>query len=81
MSVSKEHRERLAMLLREINEELVTDGIIIAVTRRRRRTTETFAVHDGNLHTVRGIAEFVYAHFCEDPPEEEGEEQETEAEE
>ena len=69
MSVSKEHRERLAMLLREISEELVTDGIIIAVTRRRRRTTETFAVHDGNLHTVRGIAEFVYGHFCEDSSE------------
>jgi hypothetical protein len=69
MSVSKEHRERLAMLLREISEELVTDGVIIAVTRRRRRTTETFAVHDGNLHTVRGIAEFVYGHFCEDQSE------------
>ena len=69
MSVSKEPRERLAMRLREISEELVTDGVIIAVTRRRRRTTETFAVHDGNLHTVRGIAEFVYGHFCEDPSE------------
>jgi len=69
MNVSKEHRERLAMLLREISEELITDGVIIAVSRRRKRATETFAVHDGNLHTVRGIAEFVYAHFCEDPAE------------
>ncbi len=69
MNVSKEHRKRLTMLLREISEELVTDGVIIAVTRRRRRATETFAVHDGNLHTVRGIAEFVYAHFCDDPAE------------
>jgi len=78
MSVSKEHRERLALLVREINEELVTDGIIIAVTRRRRRTTETFAVHDGNLHTVRGIAEFVYGHFCDDPAELDEEESEAE---
>ena len=56
MSVSKEHRERLALLLREISEDLVADGVIIAVTRRRRRSTETFAVHDGNIHTVRGLA-------------------------
>jgi hypothetical protein len=69
MSVSKEHREKLALLLREISEELVSDGVIIAVTRRRRRSTETFAVHDGNIHTVRGLAEFVYGHFCEDPSE------------
>ena len=70
MSVSKEHRERLALLLREISEDLVADGVIIAVTRRRRRSTETFAVHDGNIHTVRGLAEFVYGHFCEDTVEE-----------
>jgi hypothetical protein len=70
MSVSKEHRERLALLLREISEDLVADGVIIAVTRRRRRSTETFAVHDGNIHTVRGLAEFVYGHFCEDVVEE-----------
>jgi hypothetical protein len=70
MSVSKEHRERLVLLLREISEDLVADGVIIAVTRRRRRSTETFAVHDGNIHTVRGLAEFVYGHFCEDAVEE-----------
>lgn len=81
MKISKEHRTRLGLLLREVSEELCADGVIIAVTRRRRSATETFAIHDGNFHTVRGIAEFVYAHFCEDPPEEEGEEQETEAEE
>lgn len=67
MKISREHRERLGLMLREISEELSADGVIIAVTRRRRRATETFAIHDGNVHTVRGVAEFIYAHFCEDP--------------
>jgi len=81
MKISKEHRATLGLALHQLSEELMADGIIIAVTRRRRRTTETFTVHDGNLHTVRGMAEFVYAHYCEDPTgEEEPEPQEPESE-
>jgi len=73
MSVSKEHRERLAMLLREISEELVTDGVIIAVTRRRKRATETgaFAVAESQVWMwgAKGGVELAEAvvEACEQP--------------
>ena len=81
MNVSKQDREMLHLMVRQISEELCADGVIIAVTRRRRRATQTFAVHDGNVHTVRGMAEFVYGHFCEDPEDEEEIAPESESEE
>ncbi len=53
-------RLRINRVVAEIVEELGADAVVVAVTRQRRRATETFAVPFGNLHAVRGLAEFVY---------------------
>lgn len=53
-------RLRLSAVLGELVEDLSADAVIIAVTRRRLNATETFAVPFGNLHTMRGLAEYVY---------------------
>ena len=53
-------RRRINRVVAEIVEELGADAVVVAVTRQRRRATETFAVPFGNLHAVRGLAEFAY---------------------
>ncbi len=59
-------RRRLAACLGEIVEDLSADAVIIAVTRRRKNATETFAVPFGNLHALRGLAEYVYESIVPD---------------
>ena len=64
-----------------LSEELMADAVMIAITRRKGNSTETFVVSDGNLHTLRGVAEYVYGKFCEDPELEEEDEEYEEDEE
>ncbi len=72
-------RRRMARIVAEIIETLSADAVIVAVTRQRRRTTETFAIPFGNVHTVNGLAEFVYGRLgVEDLEEEEIEEDDDE---
>ena len=59
-------RRRINRVVAEIVEELGADAVVVAVTRQRRRATETFAIPFGNLHAVRGLAEFVYGHLGPD---------------
>jgi hypothetical protein len=58
-------------------EDHNADAVLIVVTRQRKRGTETLAIPFGNLHTVRGIAEYAYGRLCEDPSEEEDDERTT----
>tara|TARA_R100000697_G_C5444277_1_gene195946 strand:+ start:434 stop:679 length:246 start_codon:yes stop_codon:yes gene_type:complete len=64
-----------------LSEELMADAVMIAITRRKGNSTETFVVSDGNLHTLRGVAEYVYEKFCEEEAEEEEEEKPTDSKE
>jgi len=63
----------------QLGEELSADAVLIAVTRRTGDATETFVVSDGNLHTLRGVAQYVYDQFIDDPDFEEDEDGEIEA--
>ncbi len=81
MTISHRHREILTVSKNLLSEELMADAVMIAITRRKGETTETFVVSDGNLHTLRGVAEYVYGKFCEDPDLDEDEEEEEEDEE
>jgi hypothetical protein len=80
MTISHRHREILTVSKNLLSEELMADAVMIAITRRKGETTETFVVSDGNLHTLRGVAEYVYGKFCEDPDLEEDEEEDEDSE-
>ena len=80
MTISHRHREILPVSKTLLSEELMADAVMIAITRRKGETTETFVVSDGNLHTLRGVAEYVYGKFCEDPDLEEDEEEDEDSE-
>jgi|DEB0MinimDraft_6_1074348.scaffolds.fasta_scaffold263016_1 hypothetical protein len=67
MTIEPRHRQILTVSKNLLSEELMADAIVIAITRRKGQTTETFLVSDGNLHTVRGVAQYVYDQFLEDP--------------
>tara|TARA_R100001460_G_scaffold18117_3_gene38501 strand:+ start:222 stop:491 length:270 start_codon:yes stop_codon:yes gene_type:complete len=67
MTLDKRHRQILTVSKNLLSEELMADAVMIAITRRKGDATETFVVSDGNLHTLRGVAEYVYGKFCEDP--------------
>jgi len=73
-------RRRINRVVAEIVEELGADAVVVAVTRQRRRATETFAIPFGNLHAVRGLAEFVYGHLGPDDMEDLTEEEDEEVE-
>ena len=79
MALDKRHTQILTVSKNLLSEELMADAVMIAITRRKGNSTETFVVSDGNLHTLRGVAEYVYGKFCEDPDlEEEDEDDEAE---
>lgn len=78
MTIEPRHRQILTVSKNLLSEELMADAIVIAITRRKGQTTETFLVSDGNLHTVRGVAQYVYDQFLEDPDLEEDEDGEIE---
>ena len=81
MSISDRHMQILQTTKYLLSEELMADAVIIAVTRRKGESTETFAVSEGNLHCVRGVADYVYEKFCElEEEDEEPGESEEEAE-
>jgi len=80
MKPGRELRERIAAIVGETVEDLSADAVIVAITRRRSKATETFAVPFGNLHAVRGLAEFVYGQLCDDPPEEDDDDIEEDGE-
>ena len=61
-------------MIGEIVEDMQADAVIISVTRRCKRGTETFAIPYGNLHACRGLAEFTYSQLCEDEFDDEEEE-------
>ena len=64
--MKKEARLRLSQLVGELVEDFSADGVIVAVTRRvKNGATETFAIPFGNLHTCRGLAEYIYDRFIE----------------
>jgi len=79
MAIDKRHRQILTVSKNLLSEELMADAVMIAITRRKGETTETFVVSDGNLHTLRGVAEYVYGKFCEDPDLEDDDDDEIEA--
>jgi hypothetical protein len=66
MTITPRHRQILTASKNLLSEELMADAVMIAITRRKGHATETFVVSDGNLHTLRGVAEYIYARFCED---------------
>lgn len=74
-------KRRMGRIVGELVEDFAADAVLIAVTRRiKNGVTETFAVPFGNLHTCKGLAEYVYDAFCEgehnvDEKEEEEEEE------
>lgn len=78
MTLGQRHRKILTVSKNLLSEELMADAVLIAITRRKGETTETFVVSDGNLHTLRGVAEYVYDQFIEQPDLEEDEEDEAE---
>ena len=80
MSIEKRHMQILTVSKNLLSEELMADAVMIAITRRKGNSTETFVVSDGNLHTLRGVAEYVYGKFCEDPELEEEDEEDEETE-
>tara|TARA_Y100001937_G_scaffold128622_1_gene206279 strand:- start:3423 stop:3692 length:270 start_codon:yes stop_codon:yes gene_type:complete len=67
VTITPRHRQILTESRNLLSEELMADAVMIAITRRKGNSTETFVVSDGNLHTLRGVAEYVYGKFCEDP--------------
>jgi hypothetical protein len=78
MTITPRHRQILTASKNLLSEELMADAVMIAITRRKGNSTETFVVSDGNLHTLRGVAEYVYGKFCEDPDLEDDEDDEVE---
>lgn len=60
-------QRRMARIVAELVETVGADAVIVAVTRQRRRQTETFAMPYGNVHAVHGLAEFVYGRLAEEP--------------
>ena len=56
-------------MIAEIVEDLGADAVVIGVTRQRKRQTETFAIPFGNLHAVRGVAEFIYGTLADEDDE------------
>ena len=80
MTIDKRHMQILTVSKNLLSEELMADAVMIAITRRKGNSTETFVVSDGNLHTLRGVAEYVYGKFCEDPDLEEEDDEDEEAE-
>jgi len=81
MTIDKRHREILIVSKNLISEELMADAVMIAITRRKGKSTETFVVSDGNMHTLRGVAQHVYDQFIDDPELEEDDEVDTTEEE
>ena len=79
MTIDKRHRKILTVSKNLLSEELMADAVVIAITRRKGETTETFVVSDGNLHTIRGVAQYVYDQFIDDPDIDEDEDGEIEA--
>lgn len=61
-----ETQRRMARIVAELVETVGADAVIVAVTRQRRRQTETFAIPFGNVHTIHGLAEFVYGRLADD---------------
>ena len=74
MTISHRHRHILTVSKNLLSEVLMADAVMIAITRRKGEMTETFVLSDGNLHTLRGVAEYIYGKFCEDPALEDEEE-------
>ena len=81
MTLDKRHMQILTVSKNLLSEELMADAVMIAITRRKGQSTETFVVSDGNLHTLRGVAEYIYGKFCEDLDFEDEEDEETETKE
>ena len=79
--VARAMRDAIAALI----EHAGAEAMLISFTRHKRDQTETFAVPFGNLHAVRGLAEYTYGHVVEetdhDELEDEAEEDEQEDEE
>ena len=76
MKPNRQTRERIAAILGETVEDLSADAVIVAVTRRVGGGTETFAVPFGNIHAVRGLAEFVFGSLVDEDEEEDAEQAE-----
>jgi hypothetical protein len=66
---SIEVHRRIRRMIAEIVEDLGADAVVIGVTRQRKRQTETFAIPFGNLHAVRGVAEFIYGTLADEDDE------------
>tara|TARA_R100001086_G_scaffold169725_2_gene92495 strand:+ start:2542 stop:2802 length:261 start_codon:yes stop_codon:yes gene_type:complete len=81
MKPDQKTRQRIAAILGETVEDLSADAVIVAVTRRVAGGTETFAVPFGNIHAVRGLAEFVYGSLFDDELDEAEETEEVEGDE
>lgn len=75
--VTKAMRDSVAQLV----ENGGAEAVLICFTRHKRGETETFAVPYGNLHCVRGLAEYAYGKMCEGLDEEDMEDEDLEDEE
>lgn len=62
----------------EVIENGGADAVLLCMTRHRRGETETYAVPFGNLHAVRGLAEYAYKKLIEDAETEELESEDLE---
>lgn len=60
--VARAMRDAVAALV----EHAGAEAVLISFTRHRREQTETYAVPFGNLHAVRGLAEYTYGHVVEE---------------
>ena len=54
------------------------DAVLLCLTRHRQGETETYAVPFGNLHAVRGLAEYAYGRLIEGMETEDLEDEEEE---
>jgi len=59
--VAKAVRDAVAQVV----ENGGADAVLLCMTRHRKHGTETYAVPFGNLHAVRGLAEYAYGQLIE----------------
>ena len=74
--VARAIRDAIAVLI----EHAGAEAVLVSFTRHRRDKTETYAVPFGNIHAVRGLAEYTFGHVIEESGPEDMEEEEEETE-
>ena len=73
----KHTRDSLRNIIAQTIEETGADAIVVGITRHIKNETETFLVPWGNLHAVRGLAEYIYEKVCDVTEEEDADDDST----